>query len=127
MCSQVLQARESKKSQSEMCLGKVQGVISYPDSSGCIIKGKIYKTCVQSALIYGTETWTMKKANLHSLGSGEKDDGEMDVQMMVRWMGRVSLKDRKRSVDLYSLLGVQSMAEVVRRGRLRVFGHVERR
>ena len=25
------------KSQSEVCLGKVQGVISYPDSSGCII------------------------------------------------------------------------------------------
>ena len=26
---------------------------------------------------------------------------------MVRWMCRVWLKDRKRSVDLYSLLGVQ--------------------
>ena len=37
------------------------------------------------------------------------------------WYG-VSLKDRKRSVDLYSLLGVESMAEVVRRGRLRWFG-----
>ena len=30
-------------------------------------------------------------------------------------------------VDLYSLLGVQSMDEVVRRGRLRWFGHVERK
>ena len=39
----------------------------------------------------------------------------------------MSLKDRKRSVDLYSLLGVQSVAEVVRRGRLRWFGHLERR
>ena len=47
--------------------------------------------------------------------------------MIVRWMCGVSLKDRKRSVDLYSLLGVQSMAEVVRRGRLRWFGHVERK
>ena len=47
--------------------------------------------------------------------------------MMVRWMCRVSLKDRKRSVDLYSLLGVQSVDEVVRRGRLRWFGHVERK
>ena len=47
--------------------------------------------------------------------------------MMVRWMCRVSLKDRKRSVDLYSLLGVQSVADVVRHGRLRWFGHVERR
>ena len=39
----------------------------------------------------------------------------------------VSLKDRKRSVDLYSLLCVQSVDEVVRRGRLRWFGHVERK
>ena len=30
-------------------------------------------------------------------------------------------------MDLYSLLGVQSVAEVVRRGRLRWFGHVERK
>ena len=37
----------------------------------------------------------------------------------------VSLNDRKRSVDLYSLLGVQSVDEVVRRGRLKWFGHVE--
>ena len=39
----------------------------------------------------------------------------------------VSLKDRKRSEDLCSLLGVQSVTEVVRHGRLRWFGHVERK
>ena len=39
----------------------------------------------------------------------------------------MSLKDRKRSVELYSLLRVQSVAEVVRHGRLRWFGHVERK
>ena len=59
----------------------------------------------------------MKEANLQSLKRTER--------MMVRWMCGVSLKDRKRSVDLYSLLGVQSVNEVVRRGRLRWFGHVE--
>ena len=61
------------------------------------IKGKIYKACVQSVLTYGTETWVMKKANLLSL--------ERTEQMMVRWKCGVSLKDRKRSVNLYSLLG----------------------
>ena len=61
----------------------------------------------------------MKKANLQSL--------ERMEQMMVRWMCGVLLKDRKRSVDFYSLLGVQSVNEVVRRGRLRWFGHVELR
>ena len=100
-------------------LGKIQGVISYSDGRGASyrIKGRIYRACVQSALTYGTETWTMKKANLQSL--------ERTQRMMVRWMCGVSLKDRKRSVDLYSLLGVQSVDEVVRRGRLRWFGHVE--
>ena len=81
------------------------------------IKGKIYRACVQSVLTYGTETWAMKVANLQSLERMER--------MMARWMCGVSLKDRKSSVDLYSLLGVDSMAEVVRRGRLRWFGHVE--
>ena len=61
------------------------------------IKGKIYKACVQSVLTYGTEIWAMKKANLQSL--------ERTEWMMVRWMCGVSLKDRKHSVDLYSLLG----------------------
>ena len=61
----------------------------------------------------------MKAENLHSLERAE--------YMMVRWMCGVSLKDRKRSVDLYSLLGVQSEAEVVRQGRLKWFGHVKRK
>ena len=37
----------------------------------------------------------------------------------------MSLKDRKQSAVFYSLLGVQCVAEVVRYGRLRWFGHVE--
>ena len=47
--------------------------------------------------------------------------------MMVRWMCGLSLKDRKHSVDLFSLnfLGVQSVVDVVRRGRLRWFRHLE--
>ena len=51
----------------------------------------------------------MKAENLNSLWRAER--------MMVRWMCGVSLKDRRRNVDLYSLLGFQSMAEVVRRGQ----------
>ena len=70
------------------------------------IKGKIYKTCFQSALTYGTETWAMKKANLRSL--------ERTERMILRRMCGVSLKEWKRSVDLYSLLGVQSIDEVVK-------------
>ena len=44
--------------------------------------------------------------------------------MRVRWLCGVMLKDRKHNVDL-SLLGVKSVYEVVRQGRLRWFGHVK--
>ena len=60
------------------------------------IKGRIYSACVQSVLIYGTETWAMKADDLRSL--------ERTERMMVRWMCGVSLKDRKRSEDLCNLL-----------------------
>ena len=45
--------------------------------------------------------------------------------MMVRWMCEVSLKDRRHSEDLCNLFGINCVADVVRRGRLRWFGHLE--
>ena len=83
------------------------------------LEGRIYSACVQSVLIYGTETWAMKADDLRSL--------ERTERMMVRWMCGVSLKDRKRSEDLYNLLGINCVADVVRHGRLRWFGHLERK
>ena len=47
------------------------------------------------------------------------------IESHMRWMCGVSLKDRRRSVDLYNLLNVWSIADVARRGRLRWFGHLE--
>ena len=61
----------------------------------------------------------MKADDLRSL--------ERTERMMVRWMCRVSLKDRNRSEDLCNLLGINCVADVVRRGRLRWFGHLERK
>ena len=52
---------------------------------------------------------------------------ERTERMMVRWMCGVSLKDRRRSEDLCNLLGINCVADVVRRGRLRWFGHLERK
>src|SRR5437867_3309594 len=46
---------------------------------------------------------------------------------MVRWMSGVTLKDRRPSEDLRRGLGIEGMDGVVRRGRLRWFGHVERK
>jgi len=56
------------------------------------IKGKIYGACVQSVLVYGTETWAMKVDDMERL--------ERTERMIVRWMCGVSLRDRKSSVVL---------------------------
>ena len=61
----------------------------------------------------------MKADDLRSL--------ERTEHMMVRWMCGVSLKDRKRSEDLCNILGINCVADVVRHGRLRWFGHLERK
>jgi len=60
----------------------------------------------------------MRVEGVHGLERAER--------MMVRWMCGVTLKDRRRSEDLLDRLGIESIAVLVRRIRLRWFGHVER-
>src|SRR5258706_385014 len=81
------------------------------------LKGKIYRTCVQSVLMYGSETWAMKAEDMQIL--------ERTKRMMVRLMCGVTLRDRNRNEELLSRLGIEGSSEVVRRGRLRWYGHVE--
>ena len=75
------------------------------------MNGKIYRACLQSVLTYGNKTWAMQVANLQSF--------EREERMMVNWISGVSLKDRKHCVDLYSLLGIHSVEDVVRHSRLK--------
>jgi hypothetical protein len=95
---------------------------------GCVLKdrgaslrleGKFYNACVQKALLHGTETWPMKMEDAQRLERAEK--------AMVRWMCGVSLKDRCKSEVLLKRLGIESVTDVMRRGRLRWYGHVERK
>src|SRR5437867_1216289 len=83
------------------------------------VKGKIYRACVQRVLVYGSETWPMKVNDMQRLVRTETS--------MVRWMSGVTLKDRRPSEELRLGLGIEGVEEVVRRGRLRLFGHVERK
>ena len=52
---------------------------------------------------------------------------ERTERMMIRWMCGVRLSDKKASAELLSRLDIESVSVVVRRGRLRWFGHVERK
>ena len=91
------------------------------------VKGKIYRACVQRVLVYGSETWPMKVDDnakwmimiMQSLVRTENN--------MVRWMSGVTLKDKRSSAELRSRLGIVGVDRVVSRGRLRLFGHVERK
>ena len=52
-------------------------------------KGRVYKTRVRSVLLYGSETWAVKKADFHGL--------EHNNMRMISCMCNVTLKDRKPS------------------------------
>ena len=82
------------------------------------MKGKIYRACVQSVMVYGSETWASKIEDMRRL--------ERTERLMVRLMCGVTLKDKKCSEELLDHLGIESVLDVVRRGRLRWFGHLER-
>jgi hypothetical protein len=84
-----------------------------------VVKGKIYRACVQSVLIYGSETWAMKAEDMQRL--------ERTERLMVRWMCGVTLKNMIPSSELNNRLGISAVTDVVRRSRLRWFGHLERK
>ena len=53
------------------------------------VKGKVYKTVVRLAMMYGAETWAMKKAQEKKL--------EVAEMRMLRWMSGVTKLDRIRN------------------------------
>ena len=50
-----------------------------------------------------------------------------NIQQMIRWMGGVSMKDRRTSEALRELVGVESITTVIKSDRLRWYGHVMRK
>src|SRR6266496_608764 len=70
-------------------------------------------------MVYGSETWETIVEDMNRLVRAERS--------MVRAMCQVSLKDGKFSEELLNRLGIVSVVEIVEKGRLRWFGHVERK
>jgi hypothetical protein len=81
-------------------------------------KGRVFDACVRSIVLYCGETWAVKADDLNRL---ERND-----MRMVRWMCRVSLKDRKSSQELRERCGLESIGVSLQKRRLRWYGHVER-
>ena len=83
------------------------------------VKGLLYRACVQSVMVYGSETWPTRVEDMQRLVKAER--------AMVRWMCGARLNDKLASSGLLERLGVVGVEEVVSRNRLRWFGHVERK
>ena len=59
----------------------------------------VYRTCVRSAMLYGSETWCLKESEMGILRRTER--------AMVRSMCRVKLVDRKNMEELMKMLGLK--------------------
>ena len=83
------------------------------------LKGKVYKTVVRPAMLYGMEVTPIKKVN----------EKRMDVaeMKMLRWMTGVTRKDRIRNTRIRGTVKVTEISKKAQEARLRWYGHILRR
>ena len=82
-------------------------------------RGEVYKTVVRPAMMYGAETWAVKKAQEKKL-----DVAEM---RMLRWISGVTKMDRIRNERIRGTTKVGEISKKVQESRLTWYGHVLRR
>ncbi|MCJ8731241.1 hypothetical protein PDJAM_G00197160 [Pangasius djambal] len=97
---------------------KVSGVLCDRKTSARI-KGKVYKTVVRAAMLYGLETVALRK----------RQESELEVAelKMLRFSLGVTRLDRIRNEYIRGTAHVARLGDKVREARLRWFGHVQRR
>ena len=59
------------------------------------MKGRVYKSCVRSAMVYGSETWALRNEDESVLQRAER--------AMVRIICGVKLRERKISTELLAM------------------------
>ncbi|KAK3511278.1 hypothetical protein QTP70_034775 [Hemibagrus guttatus] len=97
---------------------KVSGVLCDRKISARI-KGKVYRTVVRPAMLYGLETVSLRK----------RQESELEVAelKMLRLSLGVTRLDRIRNEYIRGTAHVGRLGDKVREARLRWFGHVQRR
>ena len=83
------------------------------------VKGKMYKTMVRPAMLYGMET----------VGVTKKHQKQMEVaeMRMLRFSMGITRKDKIRNQEVREKLSVCQLERKLRETRLRWYGHVKRR
>ena len=82
-------------------------------------QGKVYKTVVRPAMMYGAETSAVKKAQETKLDVAELT--------MLRWISRVTKLDRITNERIKGTAKVGEISKKVLECRLKWYGHVLRR
>lgn len=84
------------------------------------VKGMVYRSCVRSVMLYGSETWCLSENEMAILRRTER--------AMVRAMCGVKLMDKKRTEDLMEMLGLEeTVDQMAKANGVRWYGHVLRR
>ena len=71
-----------------------------------------------SVLLYASEMWAATQEDVSRLNRND--------MMMIRWICSAKLRDKVPSEELRSRLGLGSIENALRCGRLRWYGHVQR-
>ena len=83
------------------------------------MKGKIYKSYVRSAMLYGNEMWCLRENKVAILRKAERS--------MVSAMCSVKLVNKKNTEDLMDMLGLKEAADKLTRANgMKWYGHVLR-
>ena len=84
------------------------------------IRGYAFNACVRSVLLYASETWAATQEDVSRLNRNDM------MMMMIRWICSTNLRVKVPSEELRSRLGLESIENALRCGRLRWYGHVQR-
>ena len=82
------------------------------------LKGKVYRTVVRPAMLYGAESWATTKRQESGI--------EVNEMRMLRWMCGVTRKDKIRNEHIRGMTKVVQASRKITERRLKWYGHVMR-
>ena len=83
-----------------------------------LVRGRVFSTCVHTAMLHGSETWGPNSADLQRLRRNDRS--------MIRWICGVGPRDDTSTEDLLTKLGLVGIEKVLRSRWLSWYGHAVR-
>ena len=82
-------------------------------------RGRVYSSCVRSAMLHASETWPLTKPSVQHLQRNDR--------AMIRQICNVKPQDTATiwSIELFARLGIEDLDLILKERRLHWYGHVE--